>query len=118
MRPTMNVNSPTIYNTVNRIPVNYDETVLSIFLRLQAEQRTLNKHAYAPHHHLSVALNKENEGDGEVFMEAFILRDRVLIGCLFLLTGSLSELRKVQGGSRTDCGLLWNFVMLSEEEEG
>jgi acyl-CoA synthetase (AMP-forming)/AMP-acid ligase II/aryl carrier-like protein len=38
MPPAMDVDGPAVQGTINRIPVNYDETVLSMLSRLQAEQ--------------------------------------------------------------------------------
>jgi hypothetical protein len=62
MLPAMGVDGLTVQGTLNRIPVHPNETILSMFSRLQAEQQHLNKHAYAPQHHLIAALNAVTEG--------------------------------------------------------
>ena len=112
MPPAMDVDGPAVQDTVNRIPVNHDETVLFMLLRLQAEQQELNKHAYTPHHQLIAALNRENEGEGEFFREAS--RRQIFNWLPVSPNWELEGLRKVQVESRTDCGLLWNFVMLDQ----
>ncbi|KAE9367431.1 acetyl-CoA synthetase-like protein [Stipitochalara longipes BDJ] len=112
MPPAMDVDGPAVQGTLNRIPVDAEENILSMLSRLQAEQQHLNKHAYAPHHHLVAALDKGIEGEGEFFMGAF---KRQIFNWLPVPSGwEFKGLRKVQIESRTDCGLLWNFVMLDQ----
>ncbi|PMD40355.1 acetyl-CoA synthetase-like protein, partial [Hyaloscypha variabilis F] len=112
MPPAMDVDGPAVQGTLNRIPVDPEETILSMLSRLHAEQQHLNKHAYAPQHHLVAALDKENEGEGEFFKDAF---KRQIFNWLPVPPAfELQGLRKVQIESRTDCGLLWNFLMLDQ----
>ena len=112
MPPAMDVDGPAVQGTLNRIPVNADEDILSMLSKLQAEQLHLNKHAYAPQHHLAEALNKENEGEGEFFKDAF--KRQIFNWLPVPPSWEFQGLRKVQIESRTDCGLLWNFVMLDQ----
>jgi len=106
----MDVDGPAVQGTVNRIPVNSEETVLSMLSRLQAEQLNLNKHAYAPRHHLIAALEREKEGEGAFLKDAF--KRQIFNWLPIPQSWEFKGLRKVQIESRTDCGLLWNFVMV------
>lgn len=112
MPPAMDVDGPAVQRTINRIPVNSEETVLSMLSRLQAEQLNLNKHAYAPQHHLIAAMEREKEGEGAFLTDA--LKRQIFNWLPVPPSWELKGLRKVQIESRADCGLLWNFVMVDQ----
>lgn len=110
MPPAMAVNGPCTQGNLNRIAVDNDETVLSMLTRLQNEQHLLNKHAYAPNGPLTDALNKTGNGDGEFMNDA---SRRQVFNWLPTEPEFKYEMLKVeQIESRTDCGLLWNCVMV------
>lgn len=79
---------------------------------LQAEQQDLNKHAYAPQRRLIAALNAATEGESNFLGDAF--KRQIFNWLPVPPTFDFKKLRKVQIESRTDCGLLWNCIMMDQ----
>ena len=112
MPPVMDVDGPAVQGTLNLIPLYRNETILHMLKRLQAEQQDLNKHAYAPMNQLVAALNEGNTKDGDFMRDAF---KRQIFN--WLPTSPMldfEKLKRAQIESRTDCGILWNCIMMDQ----
>ncbi len=117
MPPAMDINGPCVQGSLNKIPIQPNETILSVLARLQDEQQLLNKHAFAPRRQLVEALNagtstETGMKDGEVMVDAF--KRQIFNWLPTAPEFSYSHLKKIQLESRTDCGLLWNCIMIDQ----
>ena len=112
MPPAMDVDGPAVQGTLVRIPVRKDETVLEMMRRLQEEQKFLNKHAYAPMRQLVAAINQAVPGEGDFFGDAF--RRQIFNWLPVAPSWNMEKLVNMQVESRTDCGVLWNCIMMDQ----
>ncbi|KAH9210763.1 hypothetical protein DL95DRAFT_370521 [Leptodontidium sp. 2 PMI_412] len=112
MPPAMDVDGPAVQGSLVRIPVDKDETVLEMMQRLQAEQKFLNKHAYAPMRQLVASMNEAIPGEGDFYSDAF--RRQIFNWLPVAPVWSLERLKNMQVESRTDCGILWNCIMMDQ----
>ena len=112
MPPAMDVDGPAVQGTLVRIPVRKEETVLEMMGRLQEEQKFLNKHAYAPMRQLVKAMNEAVSGEGDFFGDAF--RRQIFNWLPVAPEWNLEKLVNMQVESRTDCGVLWNCIMMDQ----
>lgn len=80
--------------------------------RLQVEQTFLTKHAHVPTRQLTAALNVGAQGDGDVMCNMF--RHMIFNWLPIEPPFEFHKSDVVQVESRTDCGLLWNCVMLDQ----
>jgi hypothetical protein len=119
MPPSMDIDGPLLQRTLNRISISPSSTIINLLESLQNEQQLLNKHAYAPLNALVAALDKGIKGEGAFMGDAY---QRQIFNWLPTLDGKqedgrfgLENLKSVQVESRTDCGVLWNCVMLDRE---
>ncbi|KAK0099513.1 hypothetical protein ONS96_008351 [Cadophora gregata f. sp. sojae] len=112
MPPAMDVDGPAVQGTLARIPVRRDESVLEMLRRLQDEQKLLNKHACAPKRQLIEAMNDAVPGEGDFFSDAF--RRQIFNWLPISPVWDMKRLVNVQVESRTDCGVLWNCIMVDQ----
>ncbi|KAH7348361.1 hypothetical protein BKA65DRAFT_594211 [Rhexocercosporidium sp. MPI-PUGE-AT-0058] len=112
MPPAMDVDGPAVQGSLARIPVHKDETILEMMRKLQAEQKFLNKHAYAPRRQLVNSMNETIPGEGDFFDDAF--KRQIFNWLPVAPTWSMEKLKNMQVESRTDCGILWNCIMMDQ----
>ncbi|KAG4432029.1 hypothetical protein IFR05_012493 [Cadophora sp. M221] len=110
MPPAMDIDGPAVQGTLVRIPVDKDESVLEMMRKLQAEQKFLNKHAYAPMRQLVASMNESIPNEGDFYGDAF--RRQIFNWLPVAPVWSLEKLKNMQVESRTDCGILWNCIMM------
>ncbi|PVH71342.1 acetyl-CoA synthetase-like protein, partial [Cadophora sp. DSE1049] len=112
MPPAMDVDGPAVQGTLVRIPVHKDETVLEMMRQLQVEQKFLNKHAYAPMRQLVAAMNDAIPREGDFFSDAS--RRQIFNWLPVAPSWNMEKLVNMQVESRTDCGVLWNCIMMDQ----
>lgn len=105
-----NIAGPTFTVLLNRISVNWNETVGTLLCRLEAEQRHMTHHSHSP---MPLVLNELDKPDSDTVMEA----TRPLLNWQPNWRGeatrtAASELEAVQVEGHADRGVIWHCGMM------
>lgn len=105
-----NIAGPTFTVLLNRISVDWNETVGTLLCRLEAEQRHMTHHSHSP---MPLVLNELDKPDSDTVMEA----TRQLLNWQPNWRGeatrtAASELEAVQVEGHADRGVIWHCGMM------